>query len=34
LQEDSNGVEFPGMNVRETAPISFLLVDVYPDTGG
>ena len=34
LQEDSNSVEFPGINVRETAPISFLLVDVYPDTGG
>jgi uncharacterized membrane protein len=34
LQDDSNGVEFPGMNMREMAPISFLLVDVYPDTGG
>jgi hypothetical protein len=34
LHEDTNGIEFPGMNVRETAPISFLLVDVYPDTGG
>jgi hypothetical protein len=34
LQEDTNGIEFPGMNVRETAPISFLLVDVYPDMGG
>jgi hypothetical protein len=34
LQGDSNGVEFPGMNARERAPISFLLVDVYPDTAG
>jgi uncharacterized membrane protein len=34
LQNDLNIVEFRGVNVRELAPVSFLLVEVYPDTGG
>jgi hypothetical protein len=34
LQNDLNIVEFRGVNVRETAPISLLSVEVYPDTGG
>jgi hypothetical protein len=34
LLNDSSNVEFPGMTVREGAPISFLLVEVYPDTSG
>jgi hypothetical protein len=33
LQSDSNNVEFRGMNVAEFAPVSLLLVEVYPDTG-
>jgi hypothetical protein len=34
LPNDSNSVEFPGFNVREGAPFSFLFVEVYPDSGG
>jgi hypothetical protein len=34
LQNDLNIVEFRGVNVRELAPVSFLSVEVYPDTGG
>jgi uncharacterized membrane protein len=34
LPNDSNGVEFPGLNVRQFAPVSFALVEVYPDTRG
>jgi hypothetical protein len=34
LQNDTNIVEFRGVYVRETAPISLLSVEVYPDTGG
>jgi uncharacterized membrane protein len=33
LQNDTNMVEFRGVNVREAAPISLLAVEVYPDTG-
>jgi uncharacterized membrane protein len=34
LPHDSNDVEFPGLNVRQFAPVSFVLVEVYPDTRG
>ena len=33
LQNDVNTVEFRGVNVRETAPISLRSIEVYPDTG-
>jgi uncharacterized membrane protein YozB (DUF420 family) len=32
LQNDSNNVEFRGINVRESAPVSLLLVEVNPNT--
>ena len=34
LQNDINTVEFRGIYVRETAPISLRSIEVYPDTGG
>jgi uncharacterized membrane protein len=34
LQNDLNIVEFRGVNVRDTAPISLRSIEVYPDTGG
>jgi uncharacterized membrane protein len=34
LQNDSNTVEFPGLYVREFAPVSFLFVEVYTNTEG
>jgi hypothetical protein len=34
LQNDTDNIEFRGMNIRETAPVSLLLVEVYSDTGG
>jgi uncharacterized membrane protein len=34
LRDDSSDVEFPGVIVREDAPVSFLFVEVYTDTEG
>jgi hypothetical protein len=34
LQNDLNIVEFRGVNIRDTAPVSLRSIEVYPDTGG
>ncbi|MCJ7714047.1 DUF2079 domain-containing protein [Candidatus Bathyarchaeota archaeon] len=31
LSNDSTAIEFPGLNVRQLAPVSLLLVEVYPN---
>lgn len=33
LKSDTNGVEFRGVRVREAAPISLALIELYSDTG-
>jgi hypothetical protein len=32
--KENDEIEFAGWIVRDLAPVSFLLVEVYPDTGG
>ncbi len=34
LQNDTNIVEFRGVYVRDTAPISLRSIEVHPNTGG